>query len=360
MKRTVVVTWAVLYLAAATARADFSYEQSSKITGGFLAGMMKFAGVFSKKATEPVKTSVQVKGDRMVNITAENSQVIDLGKETITDINFKNKTYAVITFAQMAEAMQRMMEKAKQEQGAENVDANFKISVTPTGQTRQINGLDTKEVILKFEIESKDKKSGEQGSLTTTSDMWLAPKVSGYEEVTSFHQRMGQKIAWTPGGMALAQGRSDIAKMMGNVSKETAKLDGIPVLQIMRMGGEGQGQPAQAGQPAQPAQPAPQAAPADQQEEGGTKAVAGALGRLGGFGGFGRRKKKTEEQPPQQQPEQQQQQAAGQPGAPAGGLLLETTTELTGFSAAPVDPSRFDVPAGFKQVEHEMVKALKK
>jgi hypothetical protein len=38
---------------------------------------------------------------------------------------------------------------------------------------------------------------------------------------------------------------------------------------------------------------------------------------------------------------------------------MEMTTELTSFSSAPVDGSKLQVPAGFKQVEHDMAKALK-
>ena len=38
---------------------------------------------------------------------------------------------------------------------------------------------------------------------------------------------------------------------------------------------------------------------------------------------------------------------------------MEMTTELTAFSSAPVDPAKLTVPAGFKQVDHEMKKALK-
>jgi len=33
--------------------ADFSYDESTRITGGSLAGMMKFAGAFSKAARDP-------------------------------------------------------------------------------------------------------------------------------------------------------------------------------------------------------------------------------------------------------------------------------------------------------------------
>jgi hypothetical protein len=39
---------------------------------------------------------------------------------------------------------------------------------------------------------------------------------------------------------------------------------------------------------------------------------------------------------------------------------MEMTTELSGFSSAPVDPSKFEVPAGFKQVESEMMKAMRR
>ena len=35
-------------------------------------------------------------------------------------------------------------------------------------------------------------------------------------------------------------------------------------------------------------------------------------------------------------------------------MLMELTTEASGFSTADVDASKFEVPAGFKQVEPEM------
>jgi hypothetical protein len=36
---------------------------------------------------------------------------------------------------------------------------------------------------------------------------------------------------------------------------------------------------------------------------------------------------------------------------------MEMTTELSGFSSGAVDASKFEVPAGFKQVESPMLKA---
>ena len=70
MNRKCFSTALVLVLAAGSAQADFSYEQTSKITGGMMAGMMKFAGAFSKQAREPMRSTVTIKGDRMTTTSA--------------------------------------------------------------------------------------------------------------------------------------------------------------------------------------------------------------------------------------------------------------------------------------------------
>ena len=43
-----------IFFAAGTLFADFSYDQSSKITGGVMAGAMKVIGVFSRQANQPI------------------------------------------------------------------------------------------------------------------------------------------------------------------------------------------------------------------------------------------------------------------------------------------------------------------
>ncbi len=321
-KRALQLGFLVVF-AAASLFADFGYEQTSKMTGGMLMGAMKVVGVFSKKATEPIKTSVLIRGDQMATVGADSAQVTDLAKETITEINFKNKTYSVITFAQMAQAMEQMSKKASQAQDGK-ADVQFKASVNETGKTQQLAGLATREVILTLEMQGTDKESGSSGALTVTSDMWLARDVPGYAEVRAFHQRMAQKIAWAPGSGAFTQGRSDMAKAYADLYKESAKLDGVPVLTVISMGGsQAEGQPAQ------------------KQEQ---PSIGGTLGRLSGLGGLGRSKKKEE-------PKQEQ--------SSAQGVLMEMTTEMSGFSSGPVDSSKFQAPAGFKQVESEMLKGLR-
>jgi hypothetical protein len=172
-------------------------------------------------------------------------------------------------------------------------------------------------------------------------DNWMAP-VPGYEEVKEFHRKMGEKMGYLfASGMAqMSMMRPEMAAGIAQAAKEMAKLDGMPVQSIMKITGAGNGSMPD-GQGQQPAAPtASDAASAAAQSQ--TSRLPGGLGSLAsGLGGFGRRK---------------QQQAPPTPSSQQPGTLIEITTELTSFSAGPVDESKFDVPAGFKQVEPELAR----
>jgi hypothetical protein len=154
---------------------------------------------------------------------------------------------------------------------------------------------------------------------------------------------MAEKINWTPGGNMFAM-NPQVSSGMAEVYKEVAKMDGVPVLQLISMGAAGQA--GAAGTPAEGS-----AAPAQQQQSAPPPSIGGALGgALGGRFGLGR--KKAAEQPAVQANAPT---SGGQPsGAP--GSLLEMTTEMSSFSANAVDASLFEVPAGFKKVDSELKK----
>ncbi|HWQ55280.1 MAG TPA: hypothetical protein VN442_16460 [Bryobacteraceae bacterium] len=346
---------ALMMLPASGLLADFSYDQSAKITGGMMAGMMKVAGVFSKSAREPIRSTIAVKGDRMVTITGKTASIVDLSKETMTEVNFDKKEYSVMTFA---EFRQMMEELAKKQNSKETGEMNVKISVDATGQSRNINGLDTNQTIVKILMEGKDAESGQKGGMTMTADMWLAPSVAGYQEMIQFQTRMAQKLAWGGAGGFAAMAGPQAAKAFQELYKEGSKLNGIPVVQYIKMGVDGAG--AQGGQPGAEQAPPPQQQEQQQVEKPSAGGALGSAlgGRLGGLGGFGRRKKPKTEEPPAEQPAQQQQAApqqsgSGQAQAGAPGSFLEMTNESSNFSSAAVDSAKFEVPAGFKQVKSE-------
>jgi hypothetical protein len=324
----------ILVLAGSPLLADFTYQETSTVTGGVMAGMMRLAGVFSKSAREPIQSTVSVKGERMMHRSNTHMSIIDLGSQTITSIDMQKKQYSVMTFDEMKQMIEQMSQKMKQNDKGE---MTFKVSASATGKNKQVGGFDAREMILTMEMEAKDKESGQKGGMTVITDMWIAPGVSGYQEVRDFHKRMAEKINWTPGGNMFMQ-NPQVSEGMAEVYKEVAKVDGVPVMQTITMGAPGSVAPADGS-----ASAAPQQQPAAERPSIGS-ALGGALG-----GRFGR--KKT---------------AADQPAAPANsqgsggqasGSLLEMTTELSGFSSNPVDAGQFDVPAGFKKVEPEWKKA---
>src|SRR5689334_22749988 len=226
--------------------ADITYQETSQMTGGSLMQMMNmpFMRGAMAQAREPQVSTVILKGNRMAHIGKERGSIIDLDKETITEIDFAKKQYSTMTFQQMKEAMQKAMERAQQAQAkakaqqpqAANIDANFQVNAKATGQTRTINGISAKEVVMEFVTEAKDKDSGQSGSITMSVDNWMG-EIPGYEEVQAFYRKMGEKIGYSMGssmsGMAMM--RPDLQKGFEAAGKEMAKVQGTPIESVMKM-----------------------------------------------------------------------------------------------------------------------------
>ena len=181
------------------------------------------------------------------------------------------------------------------------------------------------------------------------NDMWLVKDIPGYKEIHDFYRRMAEKASWLPqGGSGAAAGPgAGMGQAMAAAMKNAQKLDGVPVLHITKMRPEGaEFNSAMAQQ--QPPQQTPQQAGQNTAEQSAGSAIAGRLGRVGGLaGGLGGLKRKKAES---------QQDAPPPPPTAAAGdtSLMEMTIESSGFSNAPVDSSKLEVPAGFKQVQKKM------
>ena len=124
MLKRVVTMAGIMTLAGSALLADFTYQETSTITGGMMMSMMRVAGVFSKQAREPIQSTISVKGDRMVHRSANHASVIDLGSSTITTIDFQKKQYSVMTFDEMKQMMeQTVAEDAEERQGRDEVQS---------------------------------------------------------------------------------------------------------------------------------------------------------------------------------------------------------------------------------------------
>jgi len=367
-------------------------------------GMMKVASVFSKdarKLDQPTTTTVLIKGNRMARVSEDHAEITDLDAETITHIDKLKHEYSVVTFAQMKEAMERALEKAKSapaENTAQptnskdpksNVDVSFEAHARKTGAAKQISGLDTSEVILTLAMNGKDKDSGQQGSLAITNDMWMASELPGYEEIREFNRKFAEKMGYVmksgPDFSKLVQqaAASDAMKALG---KEMSQVKGTPVLQIMRMGMTVNGQPLPAAsEAALPTSSTTTGNSGEGNQLGAAIAKSGAnvaqqtaaqetaskvggalggnlgsaIGGFGGFGGFGKKKKKSSGQEATTTAAQSAPQNSASTASTStttasqeqtAAVLLESTTEVGKFSRE-VDPAALQVPAGYKQIE---------
>jgi len=374
-----------------SALADFQYSETTKVTGGSLVDLAKFASHFGKQShsiTDPITSSIYVKGNRMARVEPDHTEITDLDQETITHIDTAKKQYWVMTFQEMKQAMEAAMAKAKEAQAQQPQqpansgpppDVKFNVNVTNTGASKQVAGLSASESILKMTAVITDQQTAKSGTFGINNDMWMVPEIPGYSEVRDFQRRFAEKMGTIYGGsLPPSMMQPGMGKGMADMAKEMSKLKGVPVLQIMRMGSTVDGSPLPAASEAPlPQSNTPSAGSAAGQATdqaaanaansatntaasnvenkaashmGSFGGVANSIG-LGGFGGFHKKK------PDQQQQQQQQAQANAQQNVM---VLMETSTETTNFSSAGVDASKFAVPAGYTKVPSEFQKELQK
>jgi len=194
-------------LAAAPVQAEVKKEERNQVTfAGMLGGVFKLFG--GKAAKEGVVTTVAVSGDRKMTTTGDSTaQIIDLREEKIYDLDIRRKTYKVTTFEEMRRQMReaeakareaaaretRPSESAKKDPNAKEMEVDF--DVKNTGQTKTINGFDTRQVVATVTVREKGKKIQESGGLVMTVDTWLSKSAPSMKEVTDFDRRYYEKLA---------------------------------------------------------------------------------------------------------------------------------------------------------------------
>ncbi len=352
-----------LALGSATLLADFSYTTTSRVTGGAAAAMSRMMGGLSKSArqvTEGTTQTVAIQGNRKVTYDDKHASIIDLDKEAFIEINFEKRTYSSVTFAEMREAIKRGMEKAKEKMESKpdtsGVEADFKVEVKQTGQAKTINGIPTKEMVMLIQFIGKDTKTNQSGAMDVLNSIWVGEPsaVPGHKQEEEFNKKMALKMAGAFFGSganpqaAMAGMNPKMMEAMRKAGEEASKLQGVQVMHISKMGANLD--PATASQISNP-NDTPQGPTAGQVAGDAAAGAAerealGRLGRLGGFGGFGGRRKKNKDAEEPKAPAE-----ASTGTAQQAGLLMEMVIEMNNFSTAPIDASRFEVPAGFKQVD---------
>jgi hypothetical protein len=213
-------------------------------------------------------------------------------------------------------------------------------------------------------IANSSDNSNAKGGMAATSEMWLIQDAPGLAEMRRFNIRMAKEMSFDMEGSAMSSllaAQPGGAQALAELKKESTKMSGLPVLQVTRVGVTADGQPL----------PPPSSVPLAQSQNQGstagsvTKEVASGtatqeagsqISRLGTFGralGGSSMSALMHHAPSTASAPNQ---ATGGTGADAAtaGVLLESQTQISGFSEAAVDTSGFQIPAAYKAVASPM------
>lgn len=352
------------------ARADFKYTETSQITGGTVKSMMKFAGAFSKQASATMKpqvTSRSIKGNKMRTDHPDGTiEIIDLDARTITQIDDQHHTYSVITFEQMKAALdkaaQQAQAKSAQDPKQKDVKANMKakVYVTPSTATREIHGQTTHETKMDIEMEVEAQPDAQQsngqptgpvsGTITTSVDSWVAPGISGYQEVADFYKKMAQEINWTlPSNIQI---NPQVSQGMQELQKNQSALRGLPLLQYITMTMAGQQGAATSPQQNSNSSNSSSSSTSSSNNSVPTSTSEAMMKGLGGL--FSKKKKKDDAA------DQNAQNTQNPPPPSTPGSLVEMTIEVNSFSDASLDSGLFAVPTGYTLVQKDPDQLLSK
>jgi hypothetical protein len=353
-------------------RADFRYTDTSQITGGALMGMANLAAKFSKdsrQALQPVSTTHAVKGNHLRTDNSDGTvQIIDLDGRRIIVIDNQKKTYSVATFEEIKAAVEKAQQNAQQQMqqqqpAAKKQDAQInvkpKFTVLPGSGSRVLLGQNTTETKFKMDMEMQAQNNGPTPSpapaenstqadgpnsvtFTMTMDMFVAPSVAGYQEVSEFYKRMAKEVNWVPPASIHVDPR--MTQGMAEMQKNSAALKGLPMLSYISMGmpvpPNGAADSTQNSSGTTSRSNSSSSTSSDTIPTNSSDAVVKGLGSL-----FGKKK--------------QQDNSSSQASSPAPppnpnsdpNALMEMTMQVTSFSDSSLDAGLFEVPAGYARVQ---------
>ncbi len=244
---TILVVLIAMAAAPGNLWSDVKSAEKSQIK---FEGMMgRVMGMFGGKAMkEGTVISVAVKGNRKMTADEYTGQIIDLDEEKVYSLDMRKKAYEAVTFEEMRRRMQEAQEKAseamkesKDEQQPSGREMEIDFSLKESGQQRNINGFDCREVVMSVTAREKGKTLEESGGMVLTSNMWLGPKIHALKEIEDFDLRYAQALAGPMAGltadaaqqMAAALAMYPALKdMIGKMQAEKVNMDGTPVLTV--------------------------------------------------------------------------------------------------------------------------------
>jgi hypothetical protein len=187
------------------ASADFSYVRTTKTS-----------------ASPTIQTTKQfLKGQKLRMEHGDVASIVDFTSRTITTIDNKRKVYTVHRLPGTQDAQKTV---ASPSPATPPMNADMR----ETGQKKKIGAYHAKEVVLTMDAGTSP-ITGNQMQLE--AEVWLASDVPGMRELQAF-QREGNAMSPAPAAGGASAG---LEKMIAGLQQKTAGMDGLPVLQVVKI-----------------------------------------------------------------------------------------------------------------------------
>jgi hypothetical protein len=176
-------------LTSSLARADFRFTQSGQVTGTSVA----------RGATHPFVTTTYVKGARLrIDLPDGSYGIIDLDRRLDIQVDPKSRTYFSISFDAIRAgdgAYEQQVGRLGFHPRASGAKALPEMKAT--GRTQVLLGQPTRELALRLvRITRPGRYPPQRRSIEIES--WVAASVSGFAEVRDFYVKLAGMMAWAP------------------------------------------------------------------------------------------------------------------------------------------------------------------
>jgi hypothetical protein len=245
--KTCAVALAVLSLTAVVGAEVKTREKGLVKLEGMLGTAARMFG--GKAAKEGVVTTNAVKGDRKVQLNDATGRIVDLKEEKVYELDMKDKSYKVKTFAQIRQELKEAQEKAQREaekarkeakgepQPEQKPDKELEVDfdLKETGQKKSLAGYDAREVVMTITVREKGKTLEDNGGLVMTTNSWLGPDIPALKELAQFDMRYWKAVAPETTGLSADQMAMVLAmypmvkSAMDRMNKENVNLKGTPL-----------------------------------------------------------------------------------------------------------------------------------
>lgn len=387
LERKQLILLSILLLSAAAVDADITLEHSVSVNAGGAMSLFASDGVVRTSIAGDKswsETDIKPRSSMLAAFAKNNDNVsiTRLDKDLIWQLNPKKEQYTEMTFEQLRAHLAQSQARMQQMQSGQGGGAlpvsegeceftDSSMSVDSTGKKQRFANIRAEQHVVTMTQTCSVPEKNQTCTLTWTIDNWLAKKMPGDAEAQAFNSKMAEKMGVED--MMNKMGMSGALMAMFKDSWQEAfdhanELQGFPVKTVIQMEIGGENCTTASGQSI--ASDDLWASAVDAGLEASTDAVARRAGQkvaqetvgntignaavggaaqevIGGMlKGFGKRKNKRK-----QAEEEARAAEAAAAGTPGSVVLFSVSNELTSVSTDPVPADRFEIPAGWRQVQ---------